>query len=79
MSRRVKIQEEAHMTLNRDQQQSDAGDFLREDLVELEARANHDLERHAGRFTTCGRGCWIAAEATVDGAIFRGRLRPVTP
>ena len=61
--------------LDREQPRAPAMD--REEYVEMEARANHDLGRHRERFGICKRGCWTKAEAEVDRAITEGRLRMV--
>ena len=64
-------------TMYLDREQPAAPALAREEYVEMEARANHDLGRHRDHFTTCKRGCWDAAEAEVDRAVTGGRLRMV--
>ena len=60
-----------------DREQPEAAPMDRADLVEMEARAFHESDKHPYSFGTCALGCWEDAEIEVDRAIFEGRLQLV--
>jgi len=49
----------------------------RGEIVEQEAVACHESNRHPGRFATCKLGCWEVAERAFADALSAGVLVPI--